>query len=72
MGKQKGYNWKARQQGGTLETDVVARWVVLISLIILKKIIWELCSRAVSIGGIICGDNLSNGQVKREGGCGWS
>ena len=54
MGKQKGYNWKARQQGGTLETDVVARWVVvLVSLIILTKI-WELCSLVVSIEGIIC------------------
>ena len=31
MGKQKkGFNWKARQQGGTLETDVVARWVDMI------------------------------------------
>ena len=27
MGKQKkGFNWKARQQGGTLDTDVVARY----------------------------------------------
>ena len=34
MGKQKkGFNWKARQQGGTLETDVVARWVEMMLLI---------------------------------------
>ena len=27
MGKQKkGFNWKARQQGGTLDTDAVARY----------------------------------------------
>ena len=39
MGKQKkGFNWKARQQGGTLETDVVARWVEMMSLIGLKLV----------------------------------
>ena len=37
MGKQKkGFNWKARQQGGTLETDVVARLVAFMALICFK------------------------------------
>ena len=38
MGKQKkGFNWKARQQGGTLETDVVARLVAFIALLCFKS-----------------------------------
>ena len=37
MGKQKkGFNWKARQQGGTLDTDAVARNYKQLSLKLLE------------------------------------
>ena len=74
MGKQKGYNWKARQQGGTLDTDVVVRWVQSCSYLLnyMKENYLGALFYVVSIGGIICVDNLTNGQVKREGGRGWS
>ena len=79
MGKQKkGFNWKARQQGGTLETDVVARLVAFMALLCFKSEVKQepiflqkgfILSIVVQLFFLII---VANGQVEGEGGSGWS